>query len=233
MCWKGKYELGGNNLIVPRKTSKGDKKMKCNNCGKELAENVLFCMQCGAKQEVEAKQEPSIEKIANDIEKIAQKAEVEQVEIQKAEENAKAQIYAPQKKKRKMIKVVGILLIIFGGLSLLGGLSDLSNFWAAQLSVIKMGLPIWYATYLVIANILAGGLMLFSGIFGICNYTKKEKAKIIIVLSILLLSWTPSALIMGIVTGETLVAVIGLFNIILNAVLPILLLIGAIKLKNS
>ncbi len=178
--------------------------MYCINCGKEIQNETAFCTICGAKQEVNDSTVASVTTVGNN--KIP---------------------------GRRMLKVVGIISIVFASLAILGGLGDLVNPYAKQLEMISLGLPSWYAAYLTATNIVLGGLMLTMGILGVVWCTKKEKAGKLAVLAIIVLAILPITFILGIIEGNLSLVSVGAVTIIFNSVLPILFLIGAIRRKNS
>ena len=83
-------------INIVEKTRKGDKKMKfCKNCGKEIAEDAIFCDGCGTKVEQEAQ---PIEEITPESESQIEEETVEQVESVALEQ--------PEKKPKKSLKEI-------------------------------------------------------------------------------------------------------------------------------
>lgn len=63
--------------------------MKCSNCGVELADDALFCHECGTKVEVVEVVEESAEKV---VEKVAEETHVEEASTETADNKASAEI---------------------------------------------------------------------------------------------------------------------------------------------
>ncbi len=202
--------------------------MYCTNCGKEIEKADLFCGQCGAKQPLitpnEAKQEEKNVTAAPavNIEKETLVIANKPVEERQPEVVGGTQTDKNNMPGRKMLKVVGIISVVVGALTLIGSLEELD-----------FSLSLWYETYLTVANIVLGGLMLTMGILGIVWCAKKEKAGALVMLSIIMLALLPITIILGIIEGNERLVDAGIETILFIAALPILFLIGALKRKNS
>lgn len=167
-----------------------------------------------------------------------------------------------EEKKATMLKVVGIICIVFGAIatvtSILGKvgvgailtgvtsgfeeipeMANAMDSWKKIASSMNLGLTI---------AVIGAIVMLVAGIMGVVSHKKPEKAMMIIILGVLLIIFAVLPVVMGMMTVsniEKLVADLGdagtyinpaLFkpNMILSAVnlvLPILYLIGGLKLK--
>ena len=118
-----------------------------------------------------------------------------------------------------LLKVTGILLIIFAGINILAviGLGAL----AASLGT--SGLIVVLA---VLVSCILAALQLIAGILGIKNCDKPEKAQVNFILGILL--------ILAIIINQAVVVVMGSFvwwSSLIGFVLPVLYLVGALKNK--
>lgn len=119
-----------------------------------------------------------------------------------------------------LLKVVGILFIIFGAiaavvslLGLLGG-GVLASISAEAGSVVIVA---------AVIGLIGAALEIVVGILGVKNCDKPEKATMLMVFAIILIVIQAVGLILG---GDLVMTIIGL-------VLPILFLIGAIKNKKA
>ncbi len=138
-------------------------------------------------------------------------------------------------KGRRMVFVTSILLIIFGGLTVLSDLGELSSSgYMSSSSLWEYGLflPTWYETLITYISLAFGSLQLLSGILGVVNSRKPEKATALVILSIVMmgvsiLPFIPSVMV------DPLLGAGYLFGALFTAILPVLLLIGALALKKK
>ncbi len=130
----------------------------------------------------------------------------------------------------KMLKVVGVLMIIFGGLGVL-----LSGFAFLGLSMfmdtIKASGEIVDET--IVYGSLAIGivyaiLQLATGIIAVINYQEPEKAKLIIILGFILVAINIISTIMVLSYEET-----NILSILISFVLPTLLIIAGFNGKKA
>lgn len=127
-------------------------------------------------------------------------------------------------RKSTMLFVVGILLIIFGGLSLIGTLALIAGgsiLGAAFGSAALTGI-------LLVASLIAGAagiLDLYAGIKGVTNSNKPENAQSCITIAYVLIGFQAVSIIINFFAGSLS------FSSFLGLVLPILYLIGANQLK--
>jgi len=128
--------------------------------------------------------------------------------------------------KSTMLKVVGILLIIFGALSLIGGiliLAGSSVLGAAAANKEVTGILMVAS----IITIIAGAFNLFAGIMGVKNCASPEKAQVCVTIGIIMIAIQVVSIIINIVSDSF--AITSLFGLLL----PILYFIGANQLKKA
>ena len=128
-----------------------------------------------------------------------------------------------------MLKVVGILFIIFGGISLLLGI--LALFGAISGGVIngveiQTGASAGTILFSAILVIVLAALDLCVGIIGVKNCDKPEKAQTCFVLGVLLIVVVLVSAIINIIGGKFV-----WYATLIGLVLPVLYLIGALKNK--
>lgn len=126
----------------------------------------------------------------------------------------------------KFLKTTGILLIIFGGITLISFIIQFLG---------SVFLPEAVGTALIVASILSSlvaALDVVAGIIGIRNCNNPYKANVCLVFGIILVSIQVIGDVLSVVGGQAITGFF-IFTCILGLVLPILYLIGAIKNKNS
>ena len=134
-------------------------------------------------------------------------------------------------KQSKLLKIMGIIMTIFGFLS------TLSNIFSVALVMLssKSELNSMYTSYtnMYISSIFAIALSIILtiiGIMGTINYNKPEKAKICIIAGLIhVILLTISNIFTIFATNGSLTAII-VFSII-SYIIPILYLVGAFQLK--
>jgi hypothetical protein len=129
-----------------------------------------------------------------------------------------------------MIRVTGILMIILGGLASIGYMDIINTYNNSGFGIFY---PEGYGTYLNFALILVLAILV-AGIIATAVASKRDKAGLVIgcgVTCIILqgidIVWALSSF------GDYLEAQTIMLSIALGAVLPVLLIIGGNKLKNS
>lgn len=165
-----------------------------------------------------------------------------------------------EEKKATMLKVVGIICIVFGAIATISSvlfkvtvgalmtgmtsyfesdLGDLLDTWKKIASSVNLGMTI---------AVIGAVIMLIAGIMGVIIYKKPEKAMTAIILGVLLIVFAILPVIMNMMTVGNIKKLIeesgeletvinpALFkpNIVItgmNLILPILYLIGGLKLK--
>lgn len=126
----------------------------------------------------------------------------------------------------KLLKVTGIIITVFGAISLLANLFSL----IVALDIESSGLyfPTYYWTLLLL-SLISSILYLLLGILGIKNWQKPEKANICIVVDIIFILLTLINNICNIIINS--LSPIFYFSIIISLVLPVLYLVAAFQLK--
>ncbi len=127
-------------------------------------------------------------------------------------------------KGKMMLKVVGILYIIFAAISIITGLiAILGGGIAATASAGVGGLVILGGIVIIVGSILG----LVAGILGVKNCDKPEKAQTCFVLGIVLIVFAALDLI-GAISGNS-----SIWSALVGLVLPILYTVGAYQNKQS
>ena len=132
-------------------------------------------------------------------------------------------------KGKKFLKVVGILLIVFGGLGIIGAITSFGAIEVADgLNDLVGGSvstgALWAAAIISLVNAI---LMLVAGILGIVNKEKPEKAKLLMIFGIALIVLQVVSMIMSIVISEFTAS--SVLSLLVGLVLPVLFIIGAKK----
>lgn len=139
-----------------------------------------------------------------------------------------------------MIKVTGILLIIFGTIGFMSGVSTLNasflGFFLAPWELLGMSHGAYIA--LTLFGLLTMALYLAFGIFGVSNAGKAAKARIVMIMGIIMCALTVIDLIATIVVTD--MSVMGrlyieatILGTMLSLVLPILYIVGGSMSKRS
>lgn len=122
------------------------------------------------------------------------------------------------------LKVVGILMIIFGAIALVVSLiavAGMSLIEAAVGSEIDTGM-LWIG---VILSVVSAAMEMVAGIVGVVNAKKPEKAKTCLVFGILVAVLTVAGCIFTVASGEEFPVT----SLLLGLVMPVLYIIGAVK----
>lgn len=128
-------------------------------------------------------------------------------------------------KGKGFLKVIGILMIIGGGISIIIGILALVG--ASALAAVLGSIGLWYvATFLVLAG---AALELAAGIVGVKNCDKPEKANVCIVMGILVAVFSILGNILSSVAGSDF----NVFSMLSGLLLPILYIAGAVMNKQS
>ncbi len=121
---------------------------------------------------------------------------------------------------RKFVKVVGILMIIFGGIGMLVSLLAVA---AASAAAYLLGASIYIP---VIVAVAGSGLQLATGIMAVKYSNTPVKAKTLLILSIVMIGIN---LLAQILSATMLYGEFNLLNTLLGCLMPVLLIIGANK----
>ena len=143
----------------------------------------------------------------------------------------------------KMLKVCGIITIIFGAISIVASILAVVGAGAGASYVAEtgeLGQEALLATGIILEVVIAAAVLslvgsvieLIAGILGVKNWNKPEKATICVVFGIIVLALTVISLILSAVGGGTSSASI-VISVICGLALPVLYLIGAIQLKKQ
>lgn len=131
---------------------------------------------------------------------------------------------------KMFLKVVGILLIIFGGLALLGAIGliaggSMLGSMASSLGGNGGALAGIFMVAAVVA-LISGALYLVVGILGVANAAKPEKAQTCFIGGVVLVAIQVLGAIMNIASNN-----FNILSTLIGLVLPVLFIIGAMKNK--
>jgi len=138
-------------------------------------------------------------------------------------------------KKSTLLKVMGIIMIIIGSLALVGSLIMMAFTGLIDLSAEAVGTEIaelfaMYTTTYFVITLISSLIMFIAGIVGVKNYKKPEKAQICLIFAALVLVSYVVGIVISI-AGDGGSAVLIVMDIIFGLVIPVLYLLGALKLK--
>ena len=125
----------------------------------------------------------------------------------------------------KLLKVVGILLIVFGSIGLVGAIVTIGGI-ALLISLGYNGTLLYVAAAI---SIISAIVNFVAGIIGVTSWNKPEKSKTCMILGILMIVCQVAALISNIVSKQSAGTVI--FSTIVGLVLPVLYIMGAKQLE--
>lgn len=137
-------------------------------------------------------------------------------------------------KSSKLLKVVSILMIIFGSIALLLGIFALIGAMALMGGALGLGTEFAEAVaeLILVAAVLTlvGAVIQFvAGIVGVKNHNKPDKAKVCIIFGILVALVQLISIVLD-VAGGGFTATTGI-SIVIGLVIPVLYLLGAFQLK--
>lgn len=128
-----------------------------------------------------------------------------------------------------MIKVVGILMIIFGGLGLALGLVALVGISAVVDLANSLGVEsntgLLYGSALL--SILGAVVQLVTGIIGVTGHSKPEKMGLLMILSCLMIALVVLNFVLSMIGDSGMVTAI--LSVVIGMVLPILMITGVKK----
>lgn len=128
-------------------------------------------------------------------------------------------------KGQGFLKVTGILMIIGGSINLI--IAILAALGVAVLAAMDYDLGILYFSCVVL--ILSAVAQFVSGILGVVNCKKPEKAQVCLVFGIIVIILCVIGNILNVVGGDS----ISVFSLLLGLALPVLYVIGAVMNKKS
>lgn len=127
----------------------------------------------------------------------------------------------------KFLKVTGILMIIFGAISIVFSIIGFLGMGIIEASgVAKLGL-LWVAMIIGFAGSVAE---LVAGIIGVINCEKPEKAQTCLILGIIVAALTVLSSLFTLIAYSENFSVFSLFS---GLVVPVLYIIGALKNKQN
>ncbi|MEE3333327.1 MAG: hypothetical protein VZR54_03515 [Ruminococcus sp.] len=127
----------------------------------------------------------------------------------------------------KLLKVIGILMIIFGAIGLVVSLIALGGM-ALITSALGEGAGMyWFA---VILGLLGTIVEFVAGILGVVNWNKPEKAQVCVICGIVSVAFTVLSNILVLVSYAQ---GFNVFSLVTGLVLPVLYLVGAFQLKKA
>ncbi len=127
----------------------------------------------------------------------------------------------------KLLKVIGILMIIFAGIAIV--VECLAMAGVAALSAALGGSAGMYWLALILGAVGAV-LELVAGIIGVKNWNKPEKAQTCVILGIVIIAFQ---ILSDIFTLVSYSQGFNVFSAVLGFVIPVLYLIGAFQLKKQ
>lgn len=127
----------------------------------------------------------------------------------------------------KLLKITGMIMIIFGAISLLMNLFCLIGALDIDSSLLEESYSIYWIMLLV--SFVASMLYLLLGMLGIINWHKPQKANICIILDIIFILLTLCNNIFSINISS--ISPVFYFSTIVSLILPILYLVAAFQLK--
>jgi len=126
-----------------------------------------------------------------------------------------------------LLKVSGILLVIFAGIAVVAGALAFGGL--ALLSA--MGIPTGLLTVLMIYAVLAALFSLYVGVMAILGANKKEKAGQLFMLGVISIALVALDLIFSLIWLGAFVTAMTWVGAMFSLVLPILIIVGANKNK--
>ena len=134
-----------------------------------------------------------------------------------------------QAKGKGLLKVTGILLIIFGAIAAVISLAAIAGGGLAATSGSAIGAAAGgIAIFAGFILLVGAALELIAGIFGVKNCDKPDKSQSCLVLGILMLVIQVISMIVSISAGS-----FNFFTTIIGLILPVLYTIGAVQNKQS
>jgi hypothetical protein len=138
-------------------------------------------------------------------------------------------------KKSTLLKVTGILMIIFGGLATIFAIIAVLGALVIEAAAVEMGLdPATLVAGLImlgaVTALVGAAIQLVAGILGVKNHKKPEKAGVCVVFGILVALVTIASSIFE-VSGGLAFDALNIVTLLIGLVIPVLYIIGALQLK--
>ena len=148
-------------------------------------------------------------------------------------------------KGQKMLKVIGILLIIFGAIGLVGSIISVSGMSAinALAAEYELGNIPMLLTVSTILAVVYAAIELVAGIVGVkaAGTPSVGKIKLSLILALVILVLAIASIIMSIMASNEMVSIIGtgtgiastIISIVTGLVMPVLYLVSVFRYKNA
>jgi len=135
----------------------------------------------------------------------------------------------------KLLKVTGILMIIFGSFAIIFGIIGVFSMAVIEEGAVLLGIdPATLNTGVLmfssILAVVAAVVQLIAGIIGVKSFDKPEKATVCIVFGVLIALLVVLAFILEMLGGLNFGAM-NVVSLFIGLVIPVLYLLGAFKLK--
>jgi len=125
-----------------------------------------------------------------------------------------------------MLKVVGIIMIVFGGIGIIISLLAFAGTAVLSAAGVKMG--IYY--FACVISLLSSAGELVTGILGVANHNKPEKAQMLLICGVIVIILAfLGDIILPLVAGTSM----SIVSFLIACVLPVLFIVGAMQNKNS
>jgi len=129
-------------------------------------------------------------------------------------------------KSCKLLKVTGILMIIFGGIGIiLALLAFLGAGVIAQADQDLAGLVIVGSVLLLVS----AAIQLIAGVLGVKNHNKPHKANVCLIFAVIVMVLALVGIIIDVISMGVTSGIF--FSVIIGFAIPVLYLIGSLKLK--
>ncbi len=128
----------------------------------------------------------------------------------------------------KLLKIVSILMIVFGAISLILDIVAIAGAaWAFALAA-ELGISVGGYIFAIILLIVATIIQIVAGILGVMNWNKPAKAQTCFIIGIICIALTVIGNIIAVASYEA-----NVFTLISGLVIPILYVVGALDLKKK
>ena len=127
----------------------------------------------------------------------------------------------------KLLKVIGILMIIFGAIGIVGMIMLIAGVALVQ-AAIGDGIGMYWLALIV--GMIGAVLELVAGIIGVKNWNNPEKAQTCVICGIVVIAFQ---VVSDILTVVAYSQSFNIFTALFGLILPVLFLIGAFQLKKA